>query len=118
MSVSREAIAEWFVDFKLAYPERAGDYNWSGAQRAASARLREGHTPLEFIEGAKRYCAYCKATGSFGTEYVKQASTFLGKDKAFLGAHTPPRDKTVRLVDSNVSASQEWLERERLKNAG
>lgn len=75
---------EWFLDFKLAYPERHGDQGWRKALRAANARMAEGHTPQEFIGGAQRYAAFCAATGKTGTEFVKQAATFLGPDKAFL----------------------------------
>jgi hypothetical protein len=92
--VSRETEPEWFLEFKLAYPERAGgDYNWRGALKAANARMTEGHTPREFIEGATRYKLYVKATGSANTEWVKQASTFLGPDKHFLTPWTVPAEK-------------------------
>jgi hypothetical protein len=89
--VSRDhSDPEWLLDFKLAYPERAGDPKWRSAVKAASARLDEGHTTQEFIDGAKRYATFCEATGKVGTEYVKQASTFLGPDKPFLLPWKPP----------------------------
>jgi hypothetical protein len=46
--------------------------------------MAEGHTPEEFIAGAKRYADFMAAAGKVGTEYVKQAATFLGPDKPFL----------------------------------
>lgn len=73
----------WLLDFKLAYPNRAGDPAWRKAIRSANQRQAEGHTPDEFIAGAKRYAAFCDATGKVGTEYVMQASRFLGPDKPF-----------------------------------
>lgn len=82
--VSRETEAEWFLDFKLAYPHRTGDQGWRKAQKAARARMSEGHTADEMIEGARRYAAFCDATGKTGSEYVKQAATFLGPDKSFM----------------------------------
>lgn len=88
--VSRETDPAWWLDFKLAYPSRAGDQGWRKAQRAAHARQSEGHTPDEFIAGAKRYAAFCEITGKAGTEFVKQAASFLGPDKPFLDPWKPP----------------------------
>jgi hypothetical protein len=86
-SVSRAAISdEQFLEFKLAYPERNGDYRWKQARGAINARIREGSTFDEILAGARRYAAYCKAGGKIGTEYVKQASSFIGTkdEKPFL----------------------------------
>lgn len=101
----------WFSEFKLAYPPRAGDQGWGRAQKAANARIAEGHSPTEFVEGAKRYAAFCKATGKLKTEYVKQAATFLGPDKPFLQPWTPPPPKAQLQQDANVDAGLEWLQR-------
>lgn len=87
--VSRETDPGWLLDFKLAYPARAGDQGWRRAVKAANARIAEGHTPDEFIDGAKRYHAHCAALGKIGTEFVKQAATFLGPDKPFLEDWAP-----------------------------
>jgi hypothetical protein len=38
------------------------------------------------ISGVMRYLAFCQAEGNIGTQYVKQAATFFGPDKAFLEA--------------------------------
>lgn len=81
---------EWFVEFKAAYPRRSGDQGWRKALRAARERVREGHTSAEFVSGAKLYAAFCKATDKIGTEFVKQAATFLGPDKPFLQAWEIP----------------------------
>ncbi len=108
--VSRETSNDWFLNFKLAYPERVGDYGWRKAQRAANARMAEGHTPEQFIEGAKRYAKFCKDTERTGTEFVKQAATFLGPDKPFLLPWTPPGGKNQKRQDANVSAGLDWLE--------
>lgn len=94
--VSRGTDPDWMLDFKLAYPERAGDQGWNKAVRAANARMGEGHTTVEFIAGARRYAAFCEATGSAGSQYVKQACTFLGPDKSFLLPwHAPPKPETA-----------------------
>lgn len=92
------------LDFKLAYPPRAGDQGWRKAVRAAHARMGEGHTSAEFVAGARRYAAFCEASGKLGSEYVKQACTFLGPDKAFLLPwHAPPKPETAmdRILRAN-----------------
>lgn len=80
----------WFQEFRAAYPARAGDQDWPRARSGASARLKEGHTTEQMIEGAKRYAAFVRATEKEGTEYVKQAGSFLGRGKAFLLPWLPP----------------------------
>lgn len=112
MKVSRETLTPgWWLDFKLAYPDRAGDHGWRKAQSAANSRIAEGHTQAELIAGAKRYAVFCDLTGKTGTEYVKQAATFLGPDKHFLEAWgAPPTKADVRLA-SNLSAAQEFMRR-------
>jgi hypothetical protein len=86
---------DWFLEFKLAYPDRAGDQNWHGAKRAAQARLAEGHTTLEILEGAQRYAAFIAVTGKTNTEFVQQASRFVGPGKPFLNPWTAPVETAV-----------------------
>lgn len=81
---AREADPEWLAAFKREYPDRLGDQEWRRAVRAAMARIEEGHSPSEFIAGATRYREHCKAIDKIGTQYVKQAASFLGPDKHFL----------------------------------
>jgi hypothetical protein len=103
--VSRETPqAEWFLEFKLAYPARSGDQGWRKALRAANARISEGHTIAEFLCGARRYSAFCEATKKIGSEYVKQACTFLGPDKPFLlpwNLPTKPESSMERILRLN-----------------
>jgi hypothetical protein len=35
------------------------------------------------LAGVNRYAGYVRATGSAGTQYVKQAATFFGPDRHF-----------------------------------
>jgi uncharacterized protein YdaU (DUF1376 family) len=72
------------------YPRRAGNNPKRAAERAYRARLIEKHTAREILDGAARYAKFVAATGKLGTEYVMRASTFLGADKPFLQAWTPP----------------------------
>lgn len=78
-----ESIPPEILDFKIAYPKRAGSQPWRRAVKAAKARRKEGHDWAEMIAGAKRYALYVAASGKEGTEYVMQAATFLGPDKHF-----------------------------------
>lgn len=111
VTVSRETDPEWFLDFKLAYPPRAGDQGWRKAQRAANERMREGHAPTEFVEGAKRYAEFCRQTQKLGTEFVKQAATFLGPDKPFLQPWSAPATKADARLSNNLSAAEEFMRR-------
>jgi hypothetical protein len=106
---AKAAIPDWFAQFRDLYPERAGDQGWQRALKAANARMAEGHTPDEFIEGAMRYRAFCESTGKLGTEYVKQAASFLGPDKAFALPWSLPKTKAETQQDANVLAVQQWL---------
>lgn len=100
---------EWFLDFKLAYPNRAGDQGWRKALKAANARIAEGHGLEELLEGARRYGAFCDATEKTGTEFVKQAATFLGPDKPFLLPWDLPLTKADVRQAQNISAAMEFM---------
>lgn len=116
--VSRVSVdPDWWLDFKLAYPDRAGDQGWRKAQRAAHARISEGHSPSEFIEGAKRYAQFCAGQGKAGTEFVKQACTFLGPDKPFLEEWSAAPTKSEVRQNRSISASEEWLREQEAKDA-
>lgn len=83
---------EKWIDFKLRYPKRAGGYDWEGAKKAWRARLREGHTWEQLLDGADRYRAYCEAAGKIGTEIVMMPKTFCGPGKRFLEELELPTD--------------------------
>lgn len=110
-TVSRETPPEWFLNFKLVYPNRSGDPNWRGGLRAANARIAEGHTIAEFMAGAERYAKFCEATGKVGTEIVQQASRFLGPGKPFLLPWDLPAGKADIRLGQNLSAAEEFMRR-------
>jgi hypothetical protein len=95
---------EWFGELRDVYPKRAGSQPWTRAQRAANARISEGHRPQEFIDGAKRYAAFCRATGKIGTETVMQAATFLGPDKEFLNPYSLPETPATLAAERRQAA--------------
>lgn len=79
-----------FTDLQAIYPKRSGDQRWQTAKKHIRARLREGHTWPEILDGARRYAEWVRTTGKERTETVKQAATFVGADKAFAEPWTPP----------------------------
>lgn len=82
----RSAKQDYSPEFETAwqaYPKRAGGNSKSGAFKAWKARLKGGVKPEDMLAGVKRYAVYARATGSIGTQFVKQASTFFGPDRHF-----------------------------------
>jgi hypothetical protein len=65
------------------YPKREGSNSKQAAQRAWSARIREGIDPEVLLAAVAAYAVAMKAAGNIGTPYVKQASTFFGRDRHF-----------------------------------
>lgn len=65
------------------YPKREGSNSKQAAQRAWNARIREGIDPDVLVAAVVAYAAAMKAAGNIGTPYVKQASTFFGRDRHF-----------------------------------
>ncbi|HGP2816258.1 TPA: replication protein [Salmonella enterica] len=83
---ARSAKQDYSPEFETAwqaYPKRAGGNSRSAAFKAWKARLKDGVKPEDMLAGVKRYAAYVKATGSVGTQFVKQAATFFGPDRHF-----------------------------------
>lgn len=85
-----------FEALREIYPHRIGGHNWGGAKGAYNARLREGYTHEIIEAGLRRYIAFVNDTEKEGTEYVKMAKSFFGKDRCFLDEwkSRPPRKKS------------------------
>ena len=103
-------INEKFEYFKSVYPKRCGGQPWPKALKAINARIKEGSTWTDIIDGAVRYAIYCSETDKIGTEYIAQAATFCGPDKRYLDSWEPPSKKGKRQQDKNINATQQWLE--------
>ncbi|MGK0740035.1 helix-turn-helix domain-containing protein [Yokenella regensburgei] len=80
---SRDDYSPEFEEAWQAYPKRAGGNSKAAAFKAWRTRLKDGVKPETMLSGVKRYAAYVRATGSTGTQYVKQAATFFGPDRHF-----------------------------------
>lgn len=81
--VSEQGYSEEFEEAWRNYPAREGGNNKQAAWKAWKARLKQGYQAADMIAGVQRYAAHLSATGSAGTRYVKQASTFFGPDCHF-----------------------------------
>ncbi|MFV3027284.1 helix-turn-helix domain-containing protein [Klebsiella aerogenes] len=82
----RSAKQDYSPEFETAwqaYPKRAGGNSKAAAFKAWKTRLKEGVKHEDMLAGVKRYAAYVRATGSIGTQFVKQAATFFGPDRHF-----------------------------------
>lgn len=77
-----------FEEAWKALPKRAGNNPKSRALRAYGARLAQGCTDTEILEGVRRYAAFCRATGKEDSEYVMQGATFFGPELLFRQAWT------------------------------
>ncbi|MBK4126372.1 helix-turn-helix domain-containing protein, partial [Enterobacter roggenkampii] len=72
---SKENYSNDFEQAWQAYPKRAGGNSKAAAWKAWKARIKDGVTTVAMLDGVNRYAAYVRATGSAGTQYVKQAAT-------------------------------------------
>ena len=83
---TRSAKQDYSPEFEKAwqaYPKRAGGNSKAAAFKAWNSRLKDGVKPEVMLAGVKRYAAFARATGSAGTQYVKQAASFFGPDRHF-----------------------------------
>ena len=67
---------QYFEPFWKAYPRRAGGNPKTAARKAWEKRVEEESVDI-LQHGVERYAAFCDATGKTGTEYVKQAVSWL-----------------------------------------
>lgn len=106
-----------FETIRSVYPKRGGSQPWSRALKAARARVAEGATWQQLIEGTTRYAEFVAATGKTGTEYVLQAATFFGPDRRYAETWAAPHTKSEARQDRNLTVSQQWLEQEQRRDA-
>ena len=73
-----------FAEFKEAYPDRTGGQRWAEAEAGYAARLRQGHTHEQIMEGLARYTDYLEAEDAVGSKYVMMAKTFVSTNRSFM----------------------------------
>lgn len=98
-----------FLDFKIAYPNRAGDQGWRKAERCWNTKLKEGYSAAQMVNGAKLYAEYIRSTANEGTQYVKQACVFLGPELHFLGDWKAAPNKAEARLGTNISELNKFL---------
>ena len=71
---------EGFDAFWKAYPKRDGNADRKGAVKAfeAARKRADGHEVI--TQAASRYATHCREKGKIGTEFVKQARSWLNGD--------------------------------------
>lgn len=110
-SPAPDEFEERFQEFRSLYPKRSGDHRWQTARNHIRARLREGHTWDDILDGTRRYAAFVRAKGDEGTPHTKQAASFVGTDRCFLEPWTPPPTKAETRLAGNVAAVEEARQR-------
>jgi hypothetical protein len=100
-----------FESFRALYPKRNGSNPWTKARKAINARLAEGASWVEILDGASRYALWCKATGKANTEHVMQAARFCGPDREYRLDWTLPNTKAEVRLSSNLDAAAEFMRR-------
>ena len=102
-----------FQEFWKEYPKRAG----GNPKKPAFTRWRNAVKHDDFatvLDGVKRYAAYCLATDKTGTEYVMQATTFLGDREGWTEDWivTESDRAKVEEVHPSVEFNRKWKARE------
>ena len=69
----REKESNEFLEFWELYPRREGGNPRPDALKAWNARVREGVSPADLLDGAKRYARQVKTSGKEGSQFVMQA---------------------------------------------
>lgn len=95
-AVSERPVDPKFEEFRKVYPKRVGGHRWPDAARCFAQLCASGVPADDIIAGAKRYAEYLVASGKYGTEYVQQAATFLGRNRGWEEAWEsgPPKPVT------------------------
>lgn len=99
-------------DFELlwtAYPSRGDAENSKvAAFRCYQARIREGLAPEFLLACVKGYAEAMRQKGKIGTEFIKLASTFLGRDRHY--EHYEPGAEPVRPAAKKPIVEEERID--------
>lgn len=75
-----EQEPEGFDAFWTAYPKRDGNADRKGAVKAFAPAVKRAGDHSLITRAAARYAAHCREKGKLGTEFVKQARSWLNGD--------------------------------------
>lgn len=72
-------------------PKRSGPDSKANAYKAWNARIKDGYTEREMVEGLKSYGKHCAREGKLGTPFVMQMQTFFGPALHFEADYGAPK---------------------------
>lgn len=75
-----EQEPDGFSDFWAAYPKRDGNMDRKGAVKAFGPAVQRAGGHELVTRAAARYAVHCREKGKIGTEFVKQARSWLNGD--------------------------------------
>ena len=90
-----------------AYPKRSGGNPRALAQKAWSARVKEGVAEEELLAATRHYAAHCQQEGKVGTAFVLQGGTFYGPSRRWEDFTTPPPDPELDDIMQEIQRSFE-----------
>lgn len=112
---------DWLPQIKAIYPKRQGGQGWGALERLLKSHLSQGITWEEIMAGTRSYAAWVQYSGKAGSELVKQARTFYGRDAWFLEDYEipttsynyrkPPPDETDKERAENQRKFDEQIAR-------
>jgi uncharacterized protein YdaU (DUF1376 family) len=106
MAEKKPKTADQFKNFKASYPRRAGDQGWKAAEKKFDALVKRGVDAERIVAGAKAYRASCEERNRTGTEFVKQAITWLNQegwaDEYVSGAPPPVNGAQGQFTNSQL----------------
>jgi hypothetical protein len=91
----KEAVEAQWREFETAYPKRGGDRKAAKGREKFLQLVKNGEDPDRIVEGARRYAAWCDATGKTKSEFVQQMPTWLG-NRGWEEDWEPPEFSVVR----------------------
>lgn len=88
-----------FAKFWEVYPKRDGNADRKGALKAFMPAKQRAGSGEAIIRAASRYAAHCREKGKIGTEFVKQARSWLNGDlwREWLPQELPPEVQSSRV---------------------
>lgn len=99
--------AEAFEAFWATYPPRSPNPR-KLAEKAWSARVREGIAPQDLVDGAARYAAFVAHEKTPG-RFIQQAATFLGPHRRWADPYTIAAPATLRIYDEHGEPTPEAI---------
>jgi hypothetical protein len=90
---------------RAEYPKRHGDQGWRAAESRYRAAVQAGTDPHTILAGVRRFATYIRATGKWGTEFVRSAEVFFGKKKSWEEPWTQPDGAAIVAPNGRPTAA-------------